>query len=139
MKTKPVSLLLAALAAASLALASPLAAAPSAPGEAPAGESRPKRPDRGDRLEHMREHLDLTDEQVAQLKPILEAQREEMKAAMQDLGKDATREERREAMREVHELYRERIAAVLTAEQKAKLGEMRKKAAKRKGGPDAAE
>jgi Spy/CpxP family protein refolding chaperone len=109
-------------------------------GERPRKERR-ERPERGEMLERLRQHLELTDAQVEQLKPIFAEERAELKAAMQELGQDATPEERREVRQEVHEKYKPRIGAVLTEEQKAKLEEMRKKGPRGKGagGPPPAE
>lgn len=136
MKTKLTSVLCLSAVVAGLALAT-------VPARAEPGESgRPEkkraelRRERGDRLEKMKEHLGLTDEQVAKLKPVFEAERAEMQAAREKLGEDATRKERMEAARAIHEKYRPQIAAVLTEEQKAKLEKMRDKMRERgPGGP----
>lgn len=69
------------------------------------------------RLEQMAQALNLTAEQKTKLKAIFEEQQKEMEAIPAD--------QRREKMREVMMKYREKIAAVLTAEQKEKFEQMR--------------
>jgi periplasmic protein CpxP/Spy len=128
------------LAGVTLATLPTLSAAPEGgEGDRPRKErrERPERGERGEMAERMRKHLDLTDAQMEQLKPIMEEQRAELKAAMQELGQDASPEERREVRQQVQEKYKERIGAVLTEEQRAKLEEMRKKGPRGKegGGP----
>lgn len=129
--------------ASGLWVAAPVAEAQSNEGERPKKEQadgeRPKKEKRregaGDRLEMLRERLGLSEEQVAKLKPIFAAEREEMMAVRKELGEDADREEVREAMREVHEKYRPKIHAVLTPEQLEKLEKMRERR-ERSGGED---
>jgi Spy/CpxP family protein refolding chaperone len=136
MKTKSRVLMLSTLLAAFALLAAPASAQPVEGKEKEKkSESAPKRPG-GERLEQMRERLGLTDAQVEQLRPILAAEREELMAKRKELGRDATREERREAMQTVHEKYKDRIHAVLTAEQKEKIAKLRERQGK-KGGPGA--
>jgi Spy/CpxP family protein refolding chaperone len=137
MKTKIHVMLFSTLLAASALLAAPLQAEPAA-GEGAPKAGGPERPGGGDRLAQMRERLGLTDEQVAQLKPIFAAEREEMMAKRKELGPDATREERREAAQAIHSKYRPQIAAVLTEEQKAKVAKQRERMAKGAGGPGGA-
>lgn len=137
MKTKIHVMLFSTLLAASALLAAPLQAQP-VPGDGAPKAGGPQRPGGGDRLAEMRERLGLTDAQVAQLKPIFAAEREELMAKRKELGPDATREQRREAVQAVHAKYRPQIDAVLTAEQKAKIAKQRERMAKRldgQGGP----
>jgi Spy/CpxP family protein refolding chaperone len=137
MKTKSCILMFSTLLAAFALLAAPASAQPAeGKDKDKKSESGPKRPGGGERLEQMRERLGLTDAQIEQLRPIFAAEREELMAKRKELGKDATREERREAMREVHEKYQDRIQAVLTDEQKEKIGKQRERVGK-KGGPGA--
>lgn len=131
MKTKSRVLMLSTLLAAFALLAAPASAQP-AEGKDKKSESAPKRPG-GERLEQMRERLGLTDAQIEQLRPIFAAEREELMDKRKELGKDATREERREAMREVHEKYKDRIHAVLTDEQKEKIAKQRERLGKKGG------
>ncbi len=139
MKTKSHVLMLSTLLAAFALLAAPASAQPvdGKDKKAEKSESAPKRPG-GDRLEQMRERLGLTDAQIEQLRPIFAAEREELMAKRKELGRDATREERREAMLAVHEKYKDRIHAVLTDEQKEKIAKQRERMAK-KGGPGGGE
>lgn len=95
--------------------------------DAPKKERGPGGPGRGDQLAMMKEHLGLTDEQVAKLKPILEEQQKEMRA----LGQDATREQRQELRKK----YEAQIKAVLTPEQVAKLDSMPRRGPGGPGGP----
>ncbi len=132
MKTKSHVLMLSTLLAAFALLAAPAGAQPAEGKENKAGYGQ-QRPG-GDRLEKMRERLGLTDAQVEQLRPIVAAEMEEMRAKGKELGRDATREQRREAMQAVHEKYRDRIHAVLTAEQKEKIAKQRERAGNKPGG-----
>jgi Spy/CpxP family protein refolding chaperone len=145
MKTKVNALMLSALLAAGTVLTASMQAQPAPAGE-PGGNSpakergeRPKQPEPGERLEKMREHLGLTDDQVAKLKPIFASEIEEMKAKRKELGKDATREERRAAMEAMREKYQTQVDAVLTAEQKAKVAKMRERRPGGPGGPEGRE
>lgn len=90
-------------------------------------EPKPERPEPGargemaqQRLKMMAEHLQLTPEQIEQIKPILRGEMESMRALRDESeGKD-----RREKMREIREKGRAQIEAILTPEQKAKLDSM---------------
>lgn len=128
------------LLAAGLMAAIPAARAQEEGGKKPGKEQREQRQQgaqgqRGDRLQMLRQHLGLTDEQVEQLKPILAAEREELMAKRRELGRDADAETRREAMRKIHESYIPKIEAVLTAEQREKWAKLRELRANRPGGP----
>lgn len=131
MKTKSHVLMLSTLLAAFALLAAPAGAQP-AEGKEKKAEYGQQRPG-GDRLEQMRERLGLTDAQVEQLRPIIAAEREELMAKRKELGRDATREQRREAVQSVHEKYKPQIAAILTAEQKEKIAKQRERVVKRTG------
>ncbi|MEN9840601.1 MAG: hypothetical protein RL376_401 [Verrucomicrobiota bacterium] len=147
MKTKTYALMISSLlAAGALFAATANAQSPAGNTEKPVGKERRERSEksgpggeRGDRLEKMREHLGLTDEQVAKLKPIFAAEFEEMKAKREELGKDATRDERRAAMEALRDKYQPQIDAVLTAEQKAKVEKMRERGPGGPGGPEGKE
>ncbi|MEM6268193.1 MAG: Spy/CpxP family protein refolding chaperone [Bacteroidota bacterium] len=71
------------------------------------------------RMEDMREQLNLTDQQFAQIQDIHEKYRPQMEALHQNGDPD------REAMREVHRAIRKEMKAVLTEEQREKMKEMR--------------
>lgn len=134
MKSKSHVLMLSTVLAAFALLAAPAGAQPAGEQGKPARQG-PGRPG-GDRLEQMRERLGLTDAQVEQLRPIFAAEREELEAKRKELGREATREQRQEAARAVHEKYKAQIDAVLTAEQKEKLAKQRERMENRRGGPD---
>jgi Spy/CpxP family protein refolding chaperone len=67
--------------------------------------------------------LNLTGQQKADLKPILKDRHAQAKAIRTDTA--LTREQKREKMKELMKATHEKIAAILTADQKAKLKAMR--------------
>ena len=69
-------------------------------------------------LERMTEHLELSDQQVEQVRPILESAQERRRAL-----RDLPRDERREAARALHEEVQGELAQVLTDDQQQKLEE----------------
>lgn len=71
----------------------------------------------GDRLEHLTKALDLTPDQQAKIKPILEQARPQMKAA---------REESREKARAIRENTMAQIRPLLTPAQQQKFDAMKK-------------
>jgi Spy/CpxP family protein refolding chaperone len=73
------------------------------------------------RLAHMKDRLELTDEQVALIRPIFERMRAERQRV-----RDLPNEERREAMRALHEQMRTELEGVLTPEQLAEAETMRR-------------
>lgn len=119
MKTKLQSVLFTAMLAVGMGLALPAHA------QADGGEGKPKKErrqmDPAARLEAMKEHLGLSEEQVAKIKEIFAAEREEVAAKRKELGEDVSPEDRRAAMQPIREKYRAQMEAVLTEEQKAKL------------------
>lgn len=135
MNTTTRSLLCGALLLSGLALAPGLRAQNEQRPEKPRKEQRQER--RGDRLEMLKEELDLTDAQIATLTPILAAEREELVAARKELGKDADRAVVREKMQAIHAEYKPQIAAVLTEEQRAKMAALRERGPKGPKGPGA--
>lgn len=86
----------------------------------PRSEMRAERPPR---LTQMQEELQLTNEQLTQIKAIEEKYREKAEALRNELTGD--REERRSAMRELMENQREEIHGVLTEQQRRQLEEKR--------------
>ena len=94
-------------------------------------QAREGREGRRDRLEMMKEQLNLTPEQVEKIKPIVEAGREKMKAVREDstLAQDA----KREKMRELAKTQSEEIKPILTAEQQTKWQELMAKRRERAG------
>jgi periplasmic protein CpxP/Spy len=74
-------------------------------------------------LQMLSEKLNLTDDQKAKLKPILEDEMQQMKAVREDSS--LSQEQRRAKMKSIHESLHEQINAVLTPEQQAKFKQMR--------------
>jgi Spy/CpxP family protein refolding chaperone len=70
------------------------------------------------RLKMLTEKLDLTEDQQAKLKPILEGQSTQMKTLHDDTS--LAPEDKRAKMKELHESSTEKINAVLTPDQQAK-------------------
>ncbi len=77
------------------------------------------------RLEELTEALGLTSEQRSAVEALFEERREAMRELHETLGEDATREEIRAQMASLREEYRDRLAEILTPEQQAQLEEMR--------------
>lgn len=76
------------------------------------------------RMAKILKELDLTDKQKAELKPILEDRRAQAKAIHEDAK--LTPDQKREKMKELAKATHQKIAAILTPEQKVKLKELRK-------------
>ena len=74
--------------------------------------------DPGKRIEHLREALDLTDEQVAQVRAIF-SESEERRRALRESGD-------REGMRALHEEIHGRMAAVLDETQREKFESLKR-------------
>jgi Spy/CpxP family protein refolding chaperone len=75
--------------------------------------------------EKVQEKLGMNDDQKAKLTEAQEKNMEAMGAAMQELGRDAEPEARREKMAELRKTSEENIMDVLTAEQKTTFEEMK--------------
>jgi Spy/CpxP family protein refolding chaperone len=75
------------------------------------------------RLKMLTEKLNLTEDQQAKLKPILEDQSKQMKALHDDTS--LTPADKQAKMKELHESSTEKINAVLTPDQQAKWKQMR--------------
>ena len=112
---------LAAFAAAPVIRAEDTPATPPAAG----AEHKEKGP-RGDRLKEIVGKLDLTDDQKAKIKPIVEDAMKATKAVREDttLDKDA----KREKLMEIFKSHVDQIVPILTADQQAKLKALREKA-----------
>jgi len=76
-----------------------------------------------DRLKMLTEKLNLTEDQQAKLKPIIEDQSKQMKAIHDDASLAPA--DRQAKMREVHDSSIEKINAILTPEQQTKWKQMR--------------
>jgi periplasmic protein CpxP/Spy len=97
------------------------------------GTPPPKKEMRGGPIERilgLKEKLGLTEDQVTQLKKIGEETRAEMKALREEEG---DRDSKKDEAKKIHEGAKAKVDAVLTAEQKAKLEQIRKEHGK---GPD---
>jgi len=75
------------------------------------------------RLKMLTEKLDLTDDQQAKLKPILEDESTQMKTLHEDTS--LTPEDKKAKMKELHESSTEKINAVLTPDQQSKWKQMK--------------
>ena len=74
-------------------------------------------------LQMLSEKLNLTDDQKARLRPILQDQMQQMKAVREDSS--LSEEQKRAKMKPIHESLHDQINAVLTPEQQAKFKQMR--------------
>lgn len=81
-------------------------------------------------LQMLSEKLNLTDDQKAKIKPILEDQMKQMKAVHEDSSLSA--EQKHDKMKSIHDSSHEQINAVLTPEQQAKFKEMQEHMGKHK-------
>ena len=89
------------------------------------------------RLESMKERLGLSEEQVGQLKPIVQEEAAKLKTLKEDTSLTDT--EKKEKAREIMSGVREKLGAILTPEQKAKAAEeMRSRGGGRPAGGDEA-
>lgn len=91
------------------------------PAQAQDAGARPHMMDPEKRIERLDETLDLTDAQKAEIRSIFAEQAERGRALRGGGDREAMREHMREHMRETHE----RVAGVLTAEQREKLESLR--------------
>ncbi|HKW32796.1 MAG TPA: hypothetical protein VJN92_07310 [Candidatus Acidoferrum sp.] len=73
-------------------------------------------------LQMLSEKLNLTDDQKAKLKPVLQDQMQQMKAVREDSS--LSEDQRRAKMKSIHESLNEQINAILTPEQQAKFKQM---------------
>jgi Spy/CpxP family protein refolding chaperone len=85
----------------------------------------------GERLKWLSQHLNLTEDQKKQLKPILAGEFKQMRA----VGEDAslTQYQKREKMEQIHEASRPQVQAILTPEQRQKFSQMKEEAKERRG------
>lgn len=83
------------------------------------------------RLAMMKSKLSLTDDQVAKLKSIFEAQKAQLDPIFQD--KSLTPEQKREKAKPIMDAGKAKVDEVLTPEQKAKRDEFRKEAKQKAG------
>lgn len=91
------------------------------------GSERPGQGRGGDRMiQQLRERLKLTDEQFEKLKPILQAQAEEMRALRQE-AQGGDRSGLREKAQAIRAKYKGQIEAILTEEQKELFAQMQQR------------
>ncbi len=90
------------------------------PSQSKAEDAKPEpgKGQRRDRMEMMKENLGLTDDQVAKIKPIVEADREKMKALREDTA--TSQEDKRAKFAEILKGQSEKITPILTPEQQTK-------------------
>jgi protein CpxP len=84
-----------------------------------------------ERLKWLSQHLNLTEDQKKQLRPILAGEFKQMRA----VGEDAslTQDQKRERMKQIHEASRPQVQGILTPEQQQKFAQMREEAKERRG------
>lgn len=86
-----------------------------------AAETKTGHESHGDRLEKFKEELNLTPEQVDQIRPILRKQREQVETVRENSS--LTHEEKLEKCREMIKSTAEEIRPLLKPEQREKLGQ----------------
>ena len=86
-------------------------------------EAGPHHGQRANQLERLTKELNLTDEQKAQVKPILDEQSKQMRATQEDTS--LTQDQKREKMKQIHQTTHSQINGVLTPEQQKKFAEMK--------------
>ena len=74
-------------------------------------------------LQMLSEKLNLTDDQKAKIKPILQDQMQQMKAVREDSS--LSQEQKRTKMKSIHDSSFDQVNAVLTPEQQTKFKQMR--------------
>ena len=89
------------------------------------GGHRRGMPSVDDQLKNMTQAYNLTDDQQAKIKPILEDAHNQMQKVMQD-DSTMSREDRMSKMRSIHEAASSKVREVLTDEQKKKYDETQK-------------
>lgn len=94
------------------------------------GSAGDRRRDRvGERLEWLSQHLNLTEDQKKQLKPILTGELKQMRAVGEDVS--LTQDQKREKMKQIHEASRPQVQVILTPEQRQKFAQMKEEAKER--------
>jgi periplasmic protein CpxP/Spy len=76
------------------------------------------------RMEEMSKQLNLTDDQKAKLKPILQDEAQQMKGAHEDTS--LTHEQKKAKMKEIREAHKSQVDQILTPDQQKKWEEMKK-------------
>jgi periplasmic protein CpxP/Spy len=89
----------------------------------PAAQSEMHHGPHANRLEWLSKELNLTEEQKAKVKPILEDQEKQMHAIHED--NSLSQEQRHEKMMQLHETTHSQINAILTPDQQKKFAELK--------------
>ena len=113
-----------AMACLTLALVLPVAARAAAQGGG--GMQGMQMPTPDERLANLSSKLNLTDDQKAKIKPILEDEATKMQALHDDTS--TPRMQKMQKGREIHDAHDQQINAILTPDQQAKYAEMKKEA-----------
>jgi periplasmic protein CpxP/Spy len=77
----------------------------------------------GSRLEWLSKQLNLTDDQKAKVKPILEDEAKQMKAAREDTS--LSQDQKRDKMKQIHETANSQINDILTPDQQKKFAQLK--------------
>jgi protein CpxP len=94
------------------------------------GAGRQGPPPVAERLQRMGQHLQLTDEQKAKIKPLLEEEVAQAKAIHEDSS--LSRPQKMEKFQQLRSSTHDKIKPILTAEQQKKLEEMQEKIKERR-------
>lgn len=89
----------------------------------PPAQSAAHQDRRGNRLDWLSKELNLTDEQKAKVKPILEDQQKQMQALRADTS--LSQEQKHEKMMQLHETANSQINGVLTPDQQKKFAQLK--------------
>ncbi|MBA3913909.1 MAG: hypothetical protein H0X25_08675 [Acidobacteriales bacterium] len=103
--------------------ADPVQTAPAAQGQGTTNEHTMPRMSSEDHLKILTEKLNLTEDQQAKLKPVLEDESKQMDAIHEDRALAPA--DKRAKMQEIHESFAGQVNAVLTPEQQEKWKQMR--------------
>ncbi len=88
----------------------------------PVTDASPHNGHHGEHLKKLAEKLGLTEAQIAQIKPILQDEKQSVKALKADTTMD--KKAKRGKLREIRRSHMEQILAILTPEQQVKFKEM---------------
>ena len=86
-------------------------------------EAGPHQGQHANHLEWLSKELNLTDDQKAQVKPILDEQSKQMRATQEDSS--LTQEQKHEKMKQIHQSTHSQIDGILTPEQQKKFAQLK--------------
>jgi protein CpxP len=89
----------------------------------PPAQSEMHQGQHGNRLEWLSKELNLTDEQKAKVKPILEDQEKQMHAIREDSS--LSQDQKHEKMMQIHETTHSQINGILTPDQQKKFAQLK--------------